>query len=109
MVIETIEYPDGSKYIGDLKDGKPHGKGISTFPDGTMYEGNWVVGKRDGLGIMTYPNRIIYDGLWKNDKKHGKGIMTFPDDTKEELEFNEDEPVIKSMKKKDPFEIDVDF
>ena len=31
---ETCTYPDGSKYVGEYKDGKMHGKGIYTNPDG---------------------------------------------------------------------------
>ena len=28
-----------SVYVGDKKDGKPHGRGKMTYPDGSVYEG----------------------------------------------------------------------
>ena len=28
-------------YIGELKDGKPHGQGISTWENGVQYVGEW--------------------------------------------------------------------
>ena len=37
-----------SVYIGDLKDWKPHGQGISTWGNGVQYVGEWKDGK--GMG-----------------------------------------------------------
>ena len=45
MVEETIKYPDGSVYVGEVKDGKEHGRGTYTWPDGTKYEGEWKDGE----------------------------------------------------------------
>ena len=38
---ETKTYPDGSKYIGQIKDGKRDGEGTLTWPDGRKYSGQW--------------------------------------------------------------------
>ena len=45
MVEETIKYPDGSVYVGEVKDGEENGRGILTFPDGRRYEGEWKDGE----------------------------------------------------------------
>lgn len=52
---KTVEYPDGSKYVGKIKNGNRHGKGIMYFSSGNYYEGEW-----------------------KNDNFHGKGKLCFP-------------------------------
>ncbi|MCL1833931.1 MAG: MORN repeat-containing protein, partial [Leptospirales bacterium] len=36
---ETLTYPDGSEYVGQVKDDKPHGKGTYTYSDGSKYTG----------------------------------------------------------------------
>ena len=51
----TKSYPDGSVYIGQLKDGK-----------------------RDGRGTLTCTNGNKYEGQYQNDMKHGQGTETFP-------------------------------
>ena len=33
--------PDGSKYVGDFKDDKMHGKGTFTWATGGSYTGTW--------------------------------------------------------------------
>jgi len=38
-------YQDGSKYVGEMKDGKRHGKGTYTQDDGSVYEGDFKDGK----------------------------------------------------------------
>ncbi len=45
-------YPDGSKYVGEWKNGEHHGKGILSFYNGNNFEGEW----RDGefIGHVTY-------------------------------------------------------
>tara|TARA_Y200000002_G_C22681415_1_gene664214 strand:+ start:284 stop:1867 length:1584 start_codon:yes stop_codon:yes gene_type:complete len=37
-----IYYNDGSKYIGEVKDHKKHGKGELFLKDGTIYRCNWI-------------------------------------------------------------------
>jgi hypothetical protein len=32
---------DGSKYVGEVKNGKLHGKGTMTYPDGRIEKGDW--------------------------------------------------------------------
>ena len=42
---KTIIFPDETKYLGEVKNGKPHGKGTLTYPDnGGEYIGQWKKG-----------------------------------------------------------------
>jgi len=44
VVEDGIEFGDGSKYIGPVKDGKRHGKGVYIFSDGIEEYGEWNKG-----------------------------------------------------------------
>ena len=84
-------------YVGEVEDGKRHGKGSFTIANGTQWEGEWendqLVGtvkmrdhkggdyegaiknfQKNGFGKYVWKtsgNR--YEGAWKNDKRTGKG------------------------------------
>jgi len=102
---KTIEYKDGSIYVGMVKNGKRHGHGQQTWPDGAQYIGSWENDMTNGKGRFKYPDGDIYEGNWINDKangfgeylrvngskyvgewqddqQHGKGTETWPDGTK---------------------------
>ena len=38
---ETLTYPSGAKYVGEVKDGMKNGLGTWTHPDGTVWSGRW--------------------------------------------------------------------
>jgi len=38
-------YPKGTKYVGEWKDGKPHGQGVLTLPNGRKKVGEWIYGE----------------------------------------------------------------
>lgn len=38
-------FPTDTKYVGEMKDGMFHGKGILFFPNGSKYEATWENGK----------------------------------------------------------------
>jgi len=40
----TYTYANGSKYVGEWKDGKFHGQGNLTYIDGTVEKGIWKDG-----------------------------------------------------------------
>ncbi|MBC8397352.1 MAG: hypothetical protein H8E16_09685 [Flavobacteriales bacterium] len=90
-------YSDGSKYVGEWKDGKRHGIGVFTkstkhnnLAPGelfviSIYDGEWKDDCRFGEGLFTeeymagdnhhsYLER--YTGKWNLDKYHGKGKLT---------------------------------
>ena len=41
----------GIKYVGEWKDGKRHGQGLSTAPDGSTYEGMFKNGWPNGQAL----------------------------------------------------------
>ncbi len=69
----------GNRYEGDFVDGKPHGKGINTNSKGNRYEGDFVDGKPHGKGIHTDSKGNRYEGDFVDGKPHGKGIHTSAD------------------------------
>ncbi len=76
---QTHTYPDGSKYQGELKDGKRHGQGAWLRPDGTKYVGQWRNDKPEGQGTITWPDGKKYVGQWISGKRHGQGAEISPD------------------------------
>lgn len=88
----SLKLSSGATYYGEVKNGKPHGKGTMTQvstqnPNETLeetYTGQWKDGKREGQGKNRvyyvseegYISDSIYTGSWKNNKEHGKGIST---------------------------------
>jgi hypothetical protein len=60
-----IVFPDGSKYIGQMKDGKRHGHGRFVNPDGSEYRGEFKNGEPHGKGISVSSDgrkkRVVYD------------------------------------------------
>ncbi|KAH7106390.1 hypothetical protein BKA62DRAFT_687032 [Auriculariales sp. MPI-PUGE-AT-0066] len=40
------------RYVGDMRNSKPHGTGVMTYADKTEYHGSFFDGMRDGLGKM---------------------------------------------------------
>jgi hypothetical protein len=78
----TDNYPSGSRYIGEWKDGKEYGQGIFIWADGEEYIGQWRNGEKHGQGTYTYPSGAKYVGQWRNGEKHGQGTYTYPSGAK---------------------------
>ena len=58
-----VNTPDGTKFIGEWKEGNPNGQGNLTYPDGRKYVGEWKNGSHDGKGTFTYPDGAKYLSL----------------------------------------------
>ncbi len=82
----TYIYSNGNRYVGEMKDGKRHGQGKLKYKDfvkfGLGYEGGWKDGKRHGEGTETYSDLSKYVGGWKDGKRHGEGTYTWSDGSK---------------------------
>ncbi|XP_058032876.1 junctophilin-1 isoform X2 [Ahaetulla prasina] len=51
------------------------------------YMGEWKNDKRNGFGISERSNGMKYEGEWLNNKRHGYGCTMLPDGTKEEGKY----------------------
>ncbi|HEY6160082.1 MAG TPA: hypothetical protein VI112_02635, partial [Bacteroidia bacterium] len=51
---DTIRFPSGEKYYGDVKGGIIQGNGTMIWNDGGKYEGQWKNNHPDGKGTMTW-------------------------------------------------------
>jgi hypothetical protein len=100
--------PDGSLYIGEMRDGKVNGRGSVISPDGTNQQGEWRDGQpyrvsgtwvaadgtrevgtwnADGTrsgGKIAWKDGRKYEGDWKvvpngSESPDGTGTMTWPD------------------------------
>ena len=78
---QQINNDNGDKYIGQVVNGLPEGKGILYRNNGDRYEGDFRNGKKEGKGIYYYNREPFkgdrYEGDFKNDKREGKGIYYF--------------------------------
>ena len=64
----SYTYPDGTRYEGQLLNGKKHGRGIWVRPDGMKYDGEWEYDKPNGQGTLTSPDGKKRTGEWKDGK-----------------------------------------
>jgi hypothetical protein len=73
MMIITKSYVDGSRYKGQLSEGKRHGVGIYYYGNGDIYGGDWRNDVFDGSGFYIFNSGERYQGQLRGGKKHGKG------------------------------------
>lgn len=66
------------------------------------YMGEWKNDKRTGFGISERSDGLRYEGEWFANKKYGYGVTTFRDGTKEEGKYKNN-VLITSQKKKHLF------
>jgi hypothetical protein len=93
--IDGIEYSDGSRYKGGIKDMPgvtgtihvPHGVGIMKWPTGDSYVGGWLNGRHNGDGTYLWANGAQYIGEWTNGQMHGKGMFISADGNVSEGQF----------------------
>ena len=69
---------DEGRYIGEIRNGKPHGEGKITYKDSDgagrlSYEGTWQNGIQHGAGTMIWKNGSKYEGDWDNYVWNGQG------------------------------------
>ncbi|XP_030409143.1 junctophilin-1 isoform X1 [Gopherus evgoodei] len=76
----TISFGDGDCDYCPMED---HVDATTT----ETYMGEWKNDKRNGFGISERSNGMKYEGEWLNNKRHGYGCTIFPDGTKEEGKY----------------------
>ena len=87
---KELQLDDGSKYIGQVKNGVPEGKGIRYVYNGNIYEGDFKNGKMEGKGIYYWIDGERYDGEYRNNKREGKGIDYYSNGDRFEGDFRND-------------------
>ena len=65
---------DNGRYVGQVVNGLPEGKGIEYLNNGERYEGDFRNGKREGKGIYYYNNGNREMGDYYNDNRIGKHV-----------------------------------
>ena len=87
----VINYPDGTTYVGEMKDNRRHGQGTLTFRNGSTYQGEFVDGIEHGYGVSTTSSTAggrqkkgkaghikrgeVYKGQFQQGKRHGEGQL----------------------------------
>jgi len=61
-----FEYPDGSRWVGEFKDGYPNGRGVCYYSNGDRYDGEWVNNAPSGKGVMHFASGRVYGAVWLN-------------------------------------------
>ena len=82
----------GTKYIGEWKDGKRHGQGLSTVPDGSTYDGMFKDGLPNGKGTFAFPDGKKIVGQVKDGKLDGQATSNLPDGSTFTGEFKDNMP-----------------
>jgi hypothetical protein len=59
-----FDYPDGSRWIGDMRTGQPAGNGVCFYANGDRYEGQWANNAPNGRGIMYFASGRVYGAIW---------------------------------------------
>ncbi len=67
-VTKTLVWPDGTRYVGGVADGKRSGKGTIFWQDGTRFVGQFENDMRNGPGTMILPDGTVYTGFFRNDE-----------------------------------------
>jgi len=88
----TLELRYGGKvtrYEGDLRDGKRHGRRVQSYASGNRYEGDWRDDKRDGRGVFAWVSGARYEGAFQDDKQTGHGVQSYANGARREGEFRD--------------------
>ncbi len=86
----TIRYSNGNEYIGELKDSKSYGEGITKYRNGDIYKGMHKNDKKHGKGIFKFANKDIYIGEWKNDVIVKKGTFLTYEGNLTRIDYSKD-------------------
>jgi len=79
----SLDYADGSRYVGEFVNGEPKGQGICYYVNGDRYEGGWEAHAPHGEGTMYFKSGLVYGAIWK----HGEAVKQLH--SKKEFVLNE--------------------
>ena len=88
----TYTFASGDKYVGEIKDGQINGQGTYIFANGDKYVGENKDGQPNGQGTYTHSSGDKYKGEYKDGKSNGQGTYTFANGNQYVGEFKDDLP-----------------
>jgi len=62
----VFTYSNGTRYIGEFRNGSPEGYGRCEFINGDLYEGYWKNHAPNGEGVMTFASGQKFAAIWDN-------------------------------------------
>ncbi len=80
-----VEFVNGDRYVGELKDNRLTGKGTMWYADGRVYEGAFLNGEWHGKGKATWANGGSFGGYWFHNKRQGFGREIVVNERGEEI------------------------
>lgn len=72
-----IDYPNGSKYQGEIIDGLPNGQGCFIDVSGDIFLGNFVDGDKHGKFLVCTRNKDRINCEFDQDAQYSDGIITY--------------------------------
>ncbi len=60
------DYPDGSRWVGEFKEGLPFGQGTCYYANKDRYVGQWQHNAPYGEGVMYFASGRAYGAVWAN-------------------------------------------
>ena len=54
--VQTLTWPDGTRYVGSVRGNQMHGQGTIYWQDGTRYVGSFENHERQGAGMIILPD-----------------------------------------------------
>ncbi|MDY6918985.1 MAG: hypothetical protein SV765_02095 [Pseudomonadota bacterium] len=72
----TLLSTDNSVYVGEMRNGKPHGQGTWYLRDKMVLTGNWNNGELQGKGtVISIETNSIASGNFENGRQQGEGYF----------------------------------
>ncbi len=66
--VKTLLWPDGTRYVGGIVNGKRTGRGTIFWQEGSRFIGYFEDDMRNGPGTMILRDGTVYRGYFKDDK-----------------------------------------
>ena len=73
----VVQFPNGDRFEGEMKDGVFHGWGAYTYGNGDRYEGAFRHDTKCGRGSLAFHNGDLYTGAFTNDLMNGRGTLIY--------------------------------
>ena len=62
---DQVRHPDGTLYVGEFRDGMPHGQGTLSYPDGRERVGEFQAGKPVGNSELLLEDLVTKEQFFK--------------------------------------------